>query len=76
MANFKYTIDENNAISLYNLDTPTPDNGPIIFQPCFPDGRPFESRSQAQIWVEKYIADYLYSHSNPLPDYDPYKNNY
>jgi hypothetical protein len=66
MARFEYTIDENNAISLYDNENRNEDNSPNIFQPFNPRGfeLPWE-REDAVAWVEKWIDQYEHPEKYP-----------
>lgn len=56
MARFEYTIDENNAVSLYDNENRNEDNSPNIFQPFNPRGYSLSwTREDATAWVEQWI---------------------
>lgn len=60
MARFEYTIDENNAVSLYDNENRNEDNSPNLFQPFNPRGLDLPwTKEDATEWVETWIDSYL-----------------
>jgi hypothetical protein len=56
MARYEYTIDENNAVCLYDNENRNEDNSPNIFQPFNPTGVSQSwTREDATAWVDKWI---------------------
>jgi hypothetical protein len=56
MARYEYTIDENNAVSLYDNENRNEDNSPNIFQPFNPNSpSTLWTIEEATAWVEKWI---------------------
>lgn len=62
---FRFEIDENNAVSIFQDDNVTP----IIFQPNWPNGQSW-SASEAQGWAAQYIAS-LTDETADLPGDSP-----
>lgn len=51
--NITYTIDENNAVSIFDGINPEP----FIYQPHYPDGSEFTTET-AQAWAEEFIIEW------------------
>jgi hypothetical protein len=58
---YKYEIDEQNAVRIWNIENPYEDNAPFFFQPNYPDATPWESREAAETWVTDIINEWLKS---------------
>ena len=56
---FKYEIDENNAIRIWNLEIPNENDAPFLFQPNYPDYTPWESKEAAEEWAINEINTML-----------------
>lgn len=56
---YKYEIDENNAVRIWDLTNPYENNAPFFYQPDYPDGTPWESREAAETWVIDVINEWL-----------------
>ena len=52
MSNYRYEIDENNAIRIFEGDSEVP----FIFQPDWPAVVPWESKEQAEDWAQVFIS--------------------
>lgn len=50
--NYRYEIDEANAIRVYADDADVP----FLFQPDYPNGTPWADRADAEAWAQLYIA--------------------
>ena len=56
--NFKYEIDENNAVRVWDTNEERPNgNPPIMFQPDYPNAAPFEDAAAAEAWVIQYLTE-------------------
>ena len=66
----KYEITDKNEINIWLTEEPHADV-PNIYQPSWPDGTPWESKEQAEIWAQKYIAN-VQDHSKPKPGPNPF----
>lgn len=53
MTQYIYTIDDKNAIRIW--DTENPNTEPFFYQPDWPDATPWASRDEAQAWAEVFI---------------------
>ena len=69
---FRYEIDENNAVSIWDNDNLNEDNSPNLYQPHPPTEplRPF-TREEAQSWVDEEIFIRLNPPENP-PKIEPF----
>jgi hypothetical protein len=62
IGHYKYEIDAENAIRVWDLDNPNddiPGNPPFMYQPTYPDNTPFEDADAAKVWIEGVIDQYL-----------------
>lgn len=55
MSSFRYEISENNEISIWPTDAEE-ESLPIFFQPDWPDGTPWQSKSEAESWALAMVA--------------------
>jgi hypothetical protein len=56
---YKYEIDEQNAVRIWDIENPYEDNAPFFFQPNYPDNKPWESKKAAETWVTDIINEWL-----------------
>jgi hypothetical protein len=62
IANYKYEIDTENAIRVWDLNNPNddmPGNPPFFYQPTHPDSTPFADADDAKNWIETVINEWL-----------------
>ena len=53
MGKFSYTVDDDTFhVRIYSTDQVPP----VIFQPNYPDNRPWENKEAAAAWAEQCIA--------------------
>ena len=52
MRNYTFTILDNNEIKIYIEEQ----EGPVLEQPTYPNGVPFESKAKATAWAKAFIA--------------------
>jgi hypothetical protein len=52
MIKHTYTVDNNNAVSIFIEGQ----EDPTIFQPTWPDGTPWANEAEATSWAEVYIS--------------------
>lgn len=52
----RYEIDENNIVRAWNDELEQTE--PFLYQPTNPDGKPFESREEAEAWASKWLYDF------------------
>ena len=83
--NYRYEVDENNAVKIYDIDNPNENGAPFFFQPDYPNYDPFKDREDAIKWAEDKMAELLdpdapmaplgYGHEKIAKEpYDPYIN--
>ena len=60
MAQFRYEIDNDNAVRIWNSATPNDEGSPDLFQPWHP-ATPHEpwTKEEATVWAEETIAHLL-----------------
>lgn len=51
---YKYEVDENNILRIWDLEQPYPSGDPLILQPDFPDATPW-NKDQATEWANDWI---------------------
>ena len=52
--NYRYHINENNVVEMWNNNNPNENNEPFLYQPDKPDGTPWASYEEAENWcIEK-----------------------
>jgi hypothetical protein len=61
---YKYEIDAQNAVRIWDMENVYEDNAPFFFQPDHPDTTPWESREAAETWVTDIINEWL----KPAPE--------
>lgn len=65
---FKYELDEHNAVRVWDTEIVRPGgNPPMMFQPDYPNGTPFEDAAAAEAWVIEYLTGVLASQENEPP---------
>jgi hypothetical protein len=69
--NFRYEIDELNAVRIWDDNVSNNGNHPMIFQPDYPDGKPFEDAAAAEAWVVSYLTDVIKWHKENPPVEEP-----
>lgn len=71
MTRYRYEIDTENAIRVWDDENPNETGAPFMFQPDWPDRTPWESAAQATEWVEIYIASLVNPESEFLAGDSP-----
>ena len=56
---YKYEIDEQNAVRIWDIEVVNENNQPFLFQPHHPNSIPWESKEAAENWVIDYINELL-----------------
>jgi hypothetical protein len=62
---YRYEIDEHNAIRVWDDENPNENGAPFLYQPVHPDGSEWDSREEAEDWVEAYIANKIAADALP-----------
>jgi len=65
MTRYRFEIDTDNAIRIWDNETPNEGDAPFMFQPDFPDATPWADAAQATDWAEVFIV----SLENPLSEF-------
>jgi hypothetical protein len=55
MSRYRYEIDAENAIKVWDKENPNDQGAPFLFQPNWPSGDAWADKAEAQAWVELYI---------------------
>lgn len=58
---FRYEINDNLELRLWDLENPNEKNAPFLYQPHWPDGTEWADKSEVQAWVQVFIE----SRENP-----------
>jgi len=56
---YKYEIDDNNEVRVWDLKNPNEFDAPFLYQPTWPDNTPWQSRQAAEQWVIAEINNLL-----------------
>jgi hypothetical protein len=56
---YRYEIDENNAVRIWDDENPNENGAPFLYQPEFPDGTQWGNRENAEEWANTFIVDLL-----------------
>jgi len=56
MIRYRFEIDTDNAIRVWDNETPNENDAPFMFQPDWPDVTPWADAAQATDWAEVFIA--------------------
>jgi hypothetical protein len=56
MTRYRFEIDTNNAIRMFDNENPNEGDAPFMFQPDWPDVTPWADEAQATDWAEVFIA--------------------
>ena len=56
MTRYRFEIDTDNAIRIWDSENPNDNGAPFMFQPDFPDTTPWTDAAQATDWAEVFIA--------------------
>lgn len=67
MTNFRYEIDENNNVRIWDDENPNPEGAPFIFQPHSPTGQPWADAQEAEAWAQDHINLMVEMINNPPP---------
>jgi len=67
MNNYRYEIDSENAVRLWDDANPNPENEPFFYQPDWPNGEPWASKAEAKAWAQLFIE----SLENPESEFVP-----
>jgi len=65
MTRYRFEIDNNNAIRIWDEETPNENDAPFMFQPDWPSLIPWGDAAQATDWAEVFIASLV----DPLSEF-------
>lgn len=71
MSRYRYEIDADNAIRVWDEENPNELGAPFLFQPDWPNGTAWGDKAEAQAWVELYIESLLNPESELVPGSSP-----
>lgn len=61
---YKFEIDEQFAVRVWDIENPNEENKPFFYQPTHPEGRDWVDAQEAQTWIETLIEEWL----KPAPE--------
>jgi hypothetical protein len=56
---YKYEIDEQNTVRIWDIEVVNENNEPFLLQPYYPNSIPWESKEAAENWAINYINELL-----------------
>jgi hypothetical protein len=59
MTRYRFEIDTDNAIRIWDSQSVSENNAPFILQPDWPDVTPWADSAQATDWAEVFIASLI-----------------
>ena len=54
---YRYEIDNNKAVRIWDNENPNENDAPFFFQPDQPDGTPWADEAEAEAWAVAFIAE-------------------
>lgn len=51
MSRYRYEIDSENAVRIWDLENPNEINAPFLFQPDWPNATPWADADEAESWA-------------------------
>lgn len=67
MSRYKYEVDKDNAIRVWDNENPNENDAPFFFQPDWPNETPWASKAEAEDWAKLFVE----SLENPESEYVP-----
>lgn len=68
---YRFEIDSNNAISIWDEENPNELGAPFLFQPSWPTGQKWADLNEATIWAELLIESLINEESVLIPGESP-----
>jgi len=65
MTRYRFEIDSDNAIRIWDSENPNDNGAPFMFQPDWPDATPWADAAEATDWAEVFIASLV----DPLSEF-------
>lgn len=59
IGHYRYEIDDNNEVRIWDNENPYEDNAPFFHQPNYPDNTPWENREAAETWVVNMLNELI-----------------
>jgi hypothetical protein len=70
MTRYRYEIDAQNAIRVWDNENPNENDAPFFLQPDWPDATPWADKAEAQAWAEQLILS-MTDETADLPGENP-----
>lgn len=67
MSRYRYEIDKDNAIKVWDNENPNENDAPFLLQPDWPDNTPWANKTEAESWALAFIE----SLENPESEFVP-----
>ena len=71
MSRYRYEIDAQKAIRVWDNENPNENDAPFAFQPDWPDTTPWASKAEAKAWAELFIESLEDPESEFVPGDNP-----
>lgn len=71
MMRYRYEVDENNVVKIWDDQVPNEYDAPFIIQPDWPNTTPWGSRADAENWAEVFIEHLENESSEFVPGDSP-----
>lgn len=71
MSRYRYEVDAQKAIRVWDDENPNENDAPFFFQPDWPDATPWASKAEAKAWAELFIESLEDSESEFVPGENP-----
>lgn len=68
---YRYEIDNDNAIRMWDSEFPNEDDAPFLYQPHWPNGTPWADAEDAKNWADVYVESMIDHSSEFVPGNDP-----
>lgn len=68
---YRFEIDSNNAISVWDEENPNELGAPFLFQPSWPAGEKWAGIEEATAWAELFIESLINQESALVPGDSP-----
>ena len=72
MSRYTYEVDEDNCVKGFDTENPNEGNAPWLLQPDWPNGAPWASREEAELWAQRWVS-FMDNSANGRPGASPDK---
>jgi hypothetical protein len=57
MTRYEFEVDNQKTIRIWDTQNPNESGAPFMLQPEWPSGQPWDSKDQAESWVQVFIEE-------------------